>query len=284
MRPVVCLVFLLIAYLFLLGDLSRVIENRPTTVKLGYVPSFAVVDSFAGDQKLSIAALYTFKAIIYYGEMIQQWQAGHRHPPEFDNLFGFLSSSIHLDPYNMDSYYFTQASFTWGINKSEEVNKLLEYGMGYRTWDWLLPFYAAFNADYFLHDKSSAARFMARAAKLSGNSLLTKLTSRYLQGAGKTGFAIAFLENMISETRDKPIIEQLETRKQALVAIFTIESAVDEYQKSYHSQPAKIADLLEKGLLPSIPVDPYGGTFFLDQNAAVHTTSKMTFAQQIDNQ
>lgn len=278
MKLFAALVAFLLVYVALLGPLSRDMAQRQTLVKLGYVPDARVVEIFSGDQKVAVAALYSLKSIVYYGEMIQQWRAGLRKTPEFANLFSVLESSVRLDPYNMDNYYFAQASFTWGVNRAEDVNRLLEYGMEYRTWDWLLPYYAGFNAAYFLNDKATAAKYMGRAANLTGNTLLTKLTARYLQGAGRTAFAIDFLDGMIERTRDQKIIQQLLVRKQALQAILEIETAIHRFEQNFKSKPKDLESLAMSGYLPKIPQDPYGGTFFLDQNGAVQTSSRMTFA------
>lgn len=277
------LVALLLAYVVLLGPLSGEMGRRQTLVKLGYVPDARVVQMFVGDQKLAVSALYSLKAIIYYGEMIQQWQGGLRTAPEFDNLFGVLESSIRLDPYNMDNYYFAQASFTWGVNRAADVNQLFDYGMGFRDWDWLLPYYAGFNAAYFLHNNSAAATYMGRAAELSGNTLLTKLTARYLQDAGRTAFAIDFLDDMIERTRDMKIIQQLQVRKQALQAILSIETAIGHFEQRYKRKPKDLETLVVSGLLWMTPQDPYGGKFYLDANGAVQTTSRMTFARPKEN-
>jgi len=273
-------VLLLFIYATLIGPLSQHMEQRQTLVKLGYVPNGKMVKILAGDQKTSIGALYTLKSIIYYGGMIQQWHAGNRQTPEMSNLFSFLESSVQLDPYNMDSYYFAQAAFTWEVGHAADVNKLLAYGMRFRDWDWLLPYYAGFNSAYFLHDYPAGATYMRKAAMLSGNNLLAQLTARYLQGSGQTAFAVAFLDDMIARSRDKKLVQQLVVRKQALAAILKIESALGQYIKRYNKNPLDINDLVLSGLLLDIPEDPYGGVFYLDADGSVKSTSNLTFARE----
>lgn len=273
-------VFLLSIYAALIGPLSQHMEQRQTLVKLGYVPNGKMVKILVGDQKNAVGALYALKSIMYYGSMIQQWHAGRRQTPEMSNLFSFLESSVQLDPYNMDSYYFAQAAFTWEVGHAADVNKLLAYGMRFRDWDWLLPYYAGFNAAYFLHDYPAGATYMRKAAMFSGNNLLAKLTARYLQGSGQTAFAVAFLNDMIARSRDKKLVQQLVVRKQALAAILKIESALGQYIKRYNKDPLDINDLVLSGLLLDIPEDPYGGVFYLDADGSVKSTSNLTFARE----
>ena len=281
MRKTICLlVLLLLSYVLLAGMLTTSMRQRQSLVKLGYVPNGTLVKVIAGDQKLSIAALYTLKSIIYYGELVQQWQQGNRKTPEMANLFRFLESSVRLDPYNMDSYYFAQAAFTWEVGHAADVNQLLSHGMKFRDWDWLLPYYAGFNAAYFLHDYAVAASYMQKAAELSGNSLLTGLTSRYLKNSGQTKLAIGFLEHMLAQSRDRDMIAQLTVRKKALQAVSLIEDAVSKYKKTYYRHPLTISDLVTSGLLLTLPMDPYGGQFYLDKKGAVKTTSNLTFTKE----
>ncbi len=59
----------------------------------------------------------------------------------------------------MDAYYFAQAVLVWDVGQVRLANELLEYGMRYRTWDYLLPFFAGFNYSYFLKDNEKAAQY-----------------------------------------------------------------------------------------------------------------------------
>jgi len=273
-------IFLLVSYALLAGLLTKSMQQRQSLVKLGYVPNGKLVEAIAGDQKLGVAALYTLKSIIYYGELVQQWQQGNRQTPELANLFRFLESSVRLDPYNMDSYYFAQAAFTWEVGHAADVNRLFAYGMKFRDWDWLLPYYAGFNSAYFLHDYATAATYMQKAAELSGNRLLTGLTSRYLQSSGQTKLAIGFLDHMIDQSRDRDMTAQLTVRKDALQAIAVIENSVLKYKKKYHHLPSSLDDVVTSGLLLIVPDDPYGGTFYLTNDGTVKTTSKLTFSKE----
>lgn len=146
-----CLLLCLCLSLYTLGGkaFERFMANRPVQVKLGYVPKASVVRYIVADQILTVAATYTMRSIIYYGDLVQQWRMGNKQNAEMDNLLHFLESSVALDPYNMDTLYFLQAAFTWDVDRAEDVNRLLDHAMQKRDWDWLLPYYAGFNAGFF---------------------------------------------------------------------------------------------------------------------------------------
>jgi len=281
-KRIVSVLVLLALYLLLVVQMDARMHALQPVAKLGFVPNATVTRYLVGDQKTAVAALYSLRGVIYYGEMLQQWRTGNRQTPEMENLFAFLHASVLLDPYNMDNYYFAQAAFTWEVGWAEQVNALLIHGMDYRTWDWLLPYYAGFNAGYFLQDYPAASRYMQRAAEVSGNSLLARLTTRYMQKYGKTGLAIAFLDDMLDRSRDKDLVESLSVRRQALVSLLQIERAVEGYRERYNANPADLQALVASGLIDEIPADPYGGTFYMEDSGEVNSTSLLTFSRRIE--
>jgi len=61
-----------------------------------------------------------------------------------------------------------------------------------------------------------------------------------------------------------------------------LEKKVKEFKKIYGVFPVKIRDLLFRGLINTIPEDPYGGEFYILENGRVFTTSKMRIYQKKD--
>jgi len=49
-------------------------------------------------------------------------------------------------------------------------------------------------------------------------------------------------------------------------------------RQSVYRLPTTVKQLYEFGYLKSLPKDPYGGEFFIDQSGKVLTTSKFAFA------
>ena len=155
------------------------------------------------------------------------------------------------------------SSFTWGLGRVKEVNSLLKYGMKYRDWDYQLPFYAGFNAAYFLKDYAEGARLMKVAAERSGSPLFTKLAARYFYQARETDLGVVFIQAVLEQTRDKKLRAVYQTRLDALQAVQVIEIAVKKYQQQFAYRPQDLDDLVVYGLLVTLPEDPYGGKFSL---------------------
>lgn len=266
---------LLLLYSVFLPPFTQFMKQRPVEVKLGYVPHPRVLKLMSADQNLLTAASMITKVLFYYGTLVQKYNENIIIYPEQENMFKTLLTAVQLDPYNMDAYYFAQASFTWGVGRVKEVNKLLERGALFRKWDPSLPFYIGFNNAYFLKKYTLAAEYMKKAAEISGNPMYTNLAARYFYESAQTAFGLAFLEAMIKSAHDDTVRQSYKIRYDSLLAVHQIETAIVHYRKKHGSDPKRIEDMIEDGFLEKSPADPYGGTFYLDEQGKVRTTSKL---------
>ncbi len=262
-------------YLFLLQPFSLYMQQRPVAVKLGYTPHPQILKISAADHNLVVAEAMLLNVLFYYGTLIENFQENIIVRPEYLNMYQTLQAASILDPYNQDNYYFAQAAFTWELGRVEEVNALLKRGTESRTWDPWLPFYIGFNYAYFLKDYQSAAPYMKMAAERSGNPLFTRLAARYFYESENTDLGLLFLNTMIDQAKDKTVKLTYTIRRDALVAIKRIESAVEKFKAEFGVMPETIAVLVAKGYLDEAPVDPYGGEFYFDEAGRTRTTSKL---------
>lgn len=273
-------VLLIAGYALCLVPFASYMKNRPVAVKLGYVPSAEVLRVTVGDQKLLVAHAAVVKVLVYFGTLVEKLQNRIVLPPEYQNMYTTLQTAVKLDPYNNDAYYFAQSAFTWEVGRAKEVNQMLDYGMKYRTWDYMLPFFAGFNSAYFLKQYEPAARYMQKAAELSGNPLLTTLAARYYYESDKSKVGIDFLEMMEKGAKDEQTRKLYRLRRTALQAVVSIQVAVSQFSEQNGRLPSRIEELLEYGILKRLPEDPYGGRFYLDNSGSVRTTSKFAFGEQ----
>lgn len=250
-------------------------KQRPVAVKLGYTPHPQIIKMTSADHALAIAEAAVIKVLFYFGSLVEKFHENVIIRPEYPNMYRTLVTAAKLDPYNVDIYYFAQAAFTWELGRIAEVNALLEEGMKYRTWDAYLPFYIGFNHAYFNKNFTEAARYMLIAAERSGNPLYTKLAARYFYESEQTDLGVVFLKTMIEQAKDKAVKQTYQLRLDALIAIRTIEDAVEGYRVHSGTPPMRIEQLVTEGWLEKLPVDPYGGTFYLDETGRVRSTSKL---------
>lgn len=270
----------LTAYLAIVFPFASHLRNRPIQVKLGHIPSTTALQFLAADQRYLIADSLVLKVIFYFGELLEK--AGdetlYASKPDYGGMLRFLRTCLQMEPYNMDAYYFAQAVYVWDVGQVEDINRLLEYGMRYRTWDYQLPFFAGFNSAYFLKDYATAADYMQRAAELSSIPSFSTLASRYFHESGQDELAIAFLESMKHSARNEQEAELYNYRLAALRAAQQLQKAVAAFKLENNHLPNKLSDLIDAGYLSQIPKDPYGGEFYLDSSGQVKTTSDYSFA------
>jgi hypothetical protein len=266
---------LLLAYALLVIPFAELQKSRPIEVKLGYLPHAQILKVASGEHRTTVAGMIVMRVLFYFGTVLQKFQENVIVRPEFLNMYRNIQSIVALDPYNMDSYYFAQAVFTWDLGRVREVNDLLEQGMTYRTWDPYLPFYLGFNHAYFLKDYATGARYMQVAAERSGNPLYAQLAARFFYESEQSALGLAFLDAMIKSATDKAVKRSYELRRDALLATRTIELARDAFRTRFGVLPTQPKQLVDAGLLQAIPADPYGGTFYFDEEGRVRTTSKL---------
>lgn len=278
-RPVILLCVALIGYACIFGQFSAYMKRKPIEEKLGFVPNTAMLRYMCADQKTFVGAALLMKVIMYFGGLVDRpSEKSIASPPDYRGMSNIIHSALKLDPYNMDGYYLAQSFLTWEVKQFAIANKLLDYGMKYRTWDWYLPFFAGFNHAYFLKDYAKAAEYYKRAGELSGQDLHISLAGRYMQESGQTELAIVYLTAMERSERNPAIKKNYQLRLTAFKEARRIEVARDAFLKSGKSLPVSMDTLLHAGLLSPPPLDPYGGQFYLEPDGKVTTTSKFAFA------
>ncbi|MFN3480665.1 MAG: hypothetical protein ACK415_09800 [Thermodesulfovibrionales bacterium] len=281
--PVVLLFISIVCLIPLIKKTSTYMSQTPFQEKLGYIPSREIMKIIALDHKPLIGDWLCFKVITYYGGKIDPALSGKTMDIEFPNMYKFMDVATHLDPYNIDAYYFTEAAFTWGLGRIREVNRILERGVQARQWDSMIPFFMGFNYFYFLKDFINASNYMKIATERSKNPMFANLTARFLYESENTPLAIEFLRVMISEIHNEAMKKDLETRLKALEAVYYLERGVETFKKEFRRSPGSIDEMLASGIIDKIPRDPYGGRFYIDENGRIRSTSKFAFIKDDSN-
>lgn len=224
------------------------------------------------------ADLLQLTAMVAFGETLER--GVKPEAVEWRWLYGTLNNATELDPYFLDPYIFGNAVLTWDAHLVREANALLEKGSRYRSWDYQLPFYQGFNSFYFLGDDQTAADLLMEASRRpEAPPLLASLASRLAYKGARTTNAILFLEGILAREEDEGRRKEYRLRLDALRGIAVLEQAVTIFRERLSRAPKSIAELQEAGILRSIPRDPYGGTFFIDETGRVRTTSDLRMAK-----
>lgn len=216
------------------------------------------------------------KGMTFIGESSKRSDKPQVKEWEWEWMYKQLDVASDLDPYFLDIYYFANAHLTWGGHLIKETNALLDKGIKARPEEWMLSFFAGFNAFYFLQDNDIASEYLMEASRgESAPQGIARLATSLAYKGKSTEIAIIFLKQMLLKTVDLKIRQEYETRLSALESIFSIEKAMDAYKLQFGERPKTLNQLVEKKVIDRLPLDPYGGSFYIDVNGGVKTTSNL---------
>jgi len=216
------------------------------------------------------------KGLVFRGSTYERTERPIVKDWEWKWLYAVMDTATGIDPYFVDPYYFAAAHFAWDGGLVRETNVLLAKGMAYRNWDWMLPFFVGFNNFYFLHDNAAASDYLMRSWRIPGApAMLASLASKLAYKDHDTENAVMFLEELLKSTEDKKIRKEYAKRLRYMQGQLTLERALARFKKRHGKMPQTINDLLDRGVLPAVPPDPYGGTYYLDGEGRVKSTSEI---------
>jgi hypothetical protein len=145
---------------------------------------------------------------------------------------------------------------------------LLEKGAEANPTVWYIPFLLGYNYYFFLADPAKGAEYTMRAATLPGRpAYLPGLATRMAAEAGNPNTALAFLDARLRETHDPEMREALVKRMNEVIIerdVQILERAVEMYQIRHQALPTTLTTLVEDRILPSLPVEPFGGEYRID--------------------
>jgi len=273
------LIVFIVAHMSLVGTVTKehaVLRQSGYQEQLFALPS-PVLKIIALDYKGIASDVLFIKGIVYLGGFVSQKRTDRGRfqltEPQWQAFYHAMDVSTDLDPYFQDPYYLANAFLTWDAGMVREANTLLDKGSRYRDWDWTLPFFSGFNYFYFLQENDKASEKLMEASRRNNNPILASLASKLAFKANKTENSIAFLEEMIRKAEDKYTKKLFEERVEAFTAIRVLEKAVTVYRQKYKRIPRNIDELVNKRVLVELPKDPYGGTFSVDAQGNIKTTS-----------
>ena len=195
---------------------------------------------------------------------------------EWQHVHALLQQIVELDVRFWDTYVVTEAMLVMQGGLIAEGNELLLRAAEVRDHDYRPYFLLWFNAYYLQNDLKAAAKYIALAAKRpNAPGYMTGITSRMNLYSGQIENGILFLEEMMRETSDPAFRAYLEKRLIAFKMIEYLEKKVRLYREKHGEGPASLQELVDKGLVERIPLDPYGGRFYIDDKGLVYTTSKL---------
>lgn len=195
---------------------------------------------------------------------------------EWEIIHKALQTVINLDPRGADSFILATTTLPYEAGMIKETNLLLEKVAKFRTDDYRPNFFLWYNHYHFLKDPKKALVYLKRAAAIKNSpTYLKPLASRMHLYTGQIEASIAYTLDIIKSTEDPSMREYMLKRLDALKIIDFLEQKTRAFEAKFNYAPQHLQELVNTGFLKTIPVDHYGGEFYINKEGRVYTTSKL---------
>lgn len=133
--------------------------------------------------------------------------------------------------------------------------------------DWRIPYYMATNEFLYAKDDTAAAEYYNMAAETPG---VPAYAERFSLNFGIETNQRAKTEQLWETIKDSTNDPQEKARAQAYIDHLEDFDYLDAASKAYKAKfgvyPPSTAALVAKGIIPSVPVDPFGFTFIIQKD------------------
>jgi hypothetical protein len=225
------------------------------------------------------ADIYFLNALTFIGGTRTRSDTKLYTTEQYAWIYGSLANSAALDPFFIDPYNLMNSALVWDKYEIAEVNGLIAKGAETRYWDHLLAYFAGFNYYYFLNDGDNSFKYLKVAsARSGGNPFYDSLAARVAYKSNKTDVAILYLEHQIRQAEAEGkiyTVKPLFNRLNVLKGIRQVEVGVEAYKKTFGKVPSSITELVTLKFVDTIPVEPNGGSYFLDPDGIVKSTKEL---------
>jgi hypothetical protein len=260
------------------GLAAHVVHRRLDKIELPVPPTLKA--TLPSEEALGLLSLgYKSLAADYYWlRAIYEFGDPRLARAKYPNLVALTERVLALDPYYVTAYYFAGTALTVEELDPRTSIDMLARGMRYRPDAWQVPFLLGFNLYYFEHDYAGAAQALAHAATLKGAPAITgPLATRLAAQAGKPEIGLSLIDSMLEQITDKKLRELYAERRRLLqleLELGWLETAIERFVATAGRRPKDLEELEEVGLVKTLPDDPLGGRYYVDDEGHAATTSE----------
>ena len=232
------------------------------------LPLFVQVFMAMGDRYLA-ANLAAVRALVVATDRMQ---------PEEYRILGKVQEDVSwLNPAHEDNYYIAFAILAQ-YGEVDAAQTILARASRARFFDYQPSFFYGFNQWYYKQDPVGASAWMREAAEKLPDPdqrlTMQNIAARWMDKAQDTELAIRVVEAMAKEAKRKDFRVYLETRVLRLRQLQQLRTAAITYRERFGRPLFNLQELVDSGLLPALPQDPFGFGFgFNKQGEIVLRTS-----------
>jgi hypothetical protein len=262
-RP--CLAILLAATVFVAtSQRLKSVPRQSVSVEMQVaLPLFVQVFMAMGDRHLA-ANLASIRALVVATDKMQ--------PDEFKILAKVQEDVSWLNPGHEDNYYIAFAVLAQ-YGELDAAQRILARASRMRFFDYQPTFFYGFNQWYYKRDPVGAAAWMREAAEKLPDPdqrlTMQNMAARWMDTAQDTELAIRVVEALAKEARRKDFRVYLETRVVRLRQLHQLRTAAVTYRERFGRPLSNLQELVDSGILPALPQDPFGFGFGFDPQGEI---------------
>ncbi len=183
--------------------------------------------------------------------------------------FGDLAFVNGVDPKLSYPYAFSvltlpaipTADYPYGVQQSVAIGK---EGLANADPDWRIPYYMALNYYLSLHDEKDALIYFNKAATTPGvPQFAERFALNFGIGTNERATAEELWATIASSTNDTFEQQRAEAYIAHLKDLDYLDAASKAYKQAFGAYPTSTEALVAKGIIPAVPVDPFGFTFII---------------------
>lgn len=261
------------------------------------LPRLEFLHIIGAGQRSLVADYFWLQAIQTMGETGHLAMADR--PQRYLDLFYYADLITDLDPDFRKVYTFAGNAVPTNLGRETWVNtrearKLLEKGVARFPNDPSLRLFLAYNVSYFHGEHALAAEHLQHAARLpDAPPVIGEMASRLLAHTEHFETALTLAEAFRESAEEPELRELFEMRVKEIHrerVLKQVDAAVKAFEAREGRRPAELAELVARGDLSSMPVDPMGGVVFIGEDGRGQSTSSRfrlepsDFRKQYQNQ
>lgn len=260
--------------IFTLLRIDAVRGPQATLEEVLYVPSSTTLRRMSLGYRGLLADIYWTRAVQYFGgkHMVEA--------TNYDLLYPLLDITTDLDPHLVVSYtygsFFLSQAVPAGAGQPDRAVALLEKGIRANPDEWRLYFNLGFVHYMDRKDLKSASEAFARGSERPGAHPFLRVMAAYMaQEANENKIAAALWTQLYETSNDKMIRENAAQHLTALRVdqeVEALEKRIATYRERNGRLPVHWRELVQAGLLRSVPADPTGAPYRLTADGSVQVS------------
>ncbi len=258
----ITILFLVISFFtYLIQNNINIYKNSELAENYLFLPKGELIKPFVMGYDQLTADLIWLQAIQVIGEKSVT-------PDGYQWIYNSLDVVTTLDPKFAYAYQLGGVVLSVLGKAPDKSNELLLKGLAENPQVWQIPFYIGFNNFFYMNDYKKAAEYMAKASELPGHTEeLAKLAAKLYVQAGDPTVALEFLTRLHQDSHDEKVRAGLEQRIIDVIVerdSVYLEDAVKRYKEIYKRYPVQLIELVDQGIIKSIPEEPSGGYYYFN--------------------